>query len=101
MDSSGTVELSQAQMVAAVVAFFLPLAIDVILKSGWSERAQAVIAFLVYVVVAIVTVYFDGRWNPANATMTLLLVLTVAISAYKAAWRPTGVSPWVKTNVNG
>lgn len=101
MDSNGTVDLSQAQMVAIVVSFFLPLAIDVILKSQWSERAQAIVAFLVYVVVAIVTVYFDGRWSPTNVTATLLLVLITAIAAYKSTWRPTGASPWVKANVNG
>lgn len=99
MNENGSIDLSHAQMFAAVAAFFLPLAIDVILKANWSSRVKAIVAFLCYVVVAIGTVYFDGRWSPENAVGTVLLILLIAIGSYKAMWQPTGASGWVKSNV--
>jgi hypothetical protein len=89
-------------MWALIVGFFLPIVIAFLVQSGWSQRLQAVAAFVVCAVAAAGTAYFQGDLTGRRFVEAGLVILVTTIATYKGFWKPTGVAPGIegKTNLN-
>jgi O-antigen/teichoic acid export membrane protein len=81
---------------ALAVGFFSPPFISIIQQARWSERAQSLVAFAFYLVVAAATAYFSGLFNPGDYVRLALLVFLTGAASYTALWKPTGVSPAIE-----
>ena len=86
--------LTDAALFALVVGFFLPILIDLILQSGWSDRRQSVVAFLVIAVFGTGTAFFSGAFNGVGVVTAVLIVFVMTITAYKGLWK--NVAPQLK-----
>lgn len=80
-------EISNLALWTGVVAFFAPVLLDLIIQSGWSNRVQALAAFLVSAVIGTVTAYFSGMFTGVSIVTAILLAFVVTISAYKGFWK--------------
>jgi hypothetical protein len=87
-------DLSNAALWAIVIGFFQPVILNLLLQSKLSDRLQAVVAFIVSVVVGGLTAFFAGAFDGVGIVTAILLVLVVSISTYKGFWKP--VAPNMK-----
>lgn len=87
-------EISNLALWTAVVAFFAPVVLNLIIQTGWSDRAQAATAFLASAVIGVVTAYFSGLFTGVSIVTAILLAFVVTISAYKGFWKQ--VTPSLK-----
>lgn len=95
MDSNELAALAALGPVALwllAVGFFSPPVISVIQQSRWSARTQSLVAFAFYLIVATVTAWLQGIFTPTGIVVAVLVVFISAGNAYKALWKPTGVS---------
>jgi hypothetical protein len=93
MDYSG---LTDADLWSLAVGFFAPPVISIIQQSKWSARTQSLVALAFYVAVAAVGAYLAGNFDAGNLVRSALLVFLMGSAAYKAVWKPTGVSPAIE-----
>jgi VIT1/CCC1 family predicted Fe2+/Mn2+ transporter len=87
-------------MWSLVVGFFLPLALSVVIQTGWSEAAKAAVAFLAAAAAGAGTAYFEGDLTGRSFVSAALVVLVSALATYRSFWKPTGVAPSIETATN-
>lgn len=71
----------------SIVAFFAPLALDLIIQSGWPDRIQSLVAFAASAVIGVVTAVFSGVFTGVGVVTGILIAFVVTISAYKGFWK--------------
>ena len=71
----------------AVVSFFAPIALDLIIQSGWSKRIQSVVAFAASAVIGVTTAWLSGSFTGVGVVTAILLSFVVTINAYKGWWK--------------
>lgn len=79
-----------------VAGFFLPIALSVIIQTGWGKQIQAVLAFLAVLGISVVTTALEGNLDFRNWVTSSLTVLVATITAYHGVWKPTGVAPKIE-----
>ena len=94
MDIEIPQEVSNLALWTSIVAFFAPVALDLILQSRWSKRLQSIVAFLVSAVIGIATAFFSGAFTGVGVVTAILLAFVVTITAYKGFWK--NVTPELK-----
>lgn len=90
MDS--TQLLSPADQLSAVIGFFLPLLIAVIQNLHWKTQFKTIIAFLVYVAVAVVKLSVEQRLDWSHFQTTFLLIMFTSVAAFQGGWKPSGIA---------
>jgi hypothetical protein len=78
-----------------ILAFLLPLALQVITSRLYDRNQQALAAFAVSVVVVLVGMFISGELQRGglDVVTTPLKVLVAVIAFYKGFWNPIGVTP--------
>lgn len=92
---------TNALMWAGIVGFLSPIVLQFITMASKDSRVQAGVAFVFELLVSIPTVYFAGNLDLGNYVKTALVVVTLAIAAYKGFWKPAGVTPSTTTIKRG
>ena len=92
-------EISNLALWTAIVSFFAPVVLDLIIQSGWSKRLQAIVAFLVSAIIGIVTSFFSGAFTGVGVITGILLAFVVTITAYKGFWKQVVPELKEKTSV--
>ena len=92
-------EISNLALWTAIVSFFAPVVLDLIIQSGWSNRIQSIVAFLASAVIGIVTAFFSGAFSGVGIITGILLSFVVTISAYKGFWKQVTPELKEKTSV--
>lgn len=87
-------EMSNLALWTAIVSFFAPILLDIIIQSGWSKRLQSIVAFLVSGIIGVVTAFFSGAFTGMGVTTAILLAFVVTITAYQGFWKQ--VTPTLK-----
>lgn len=80
-------------MWSLVVGFLLPILIAVIQQEAWASWLRSVVMFVVCLIAAAGTVYFQGRFDVQDYITSALLIVVTAIGTYKGIWQPTGIAP--------
>lgn len=95
--------MTDFEMYALLVGFFLPPVMAIIIQTGWAERVKAVVAFAACLVAGAGTAYFQGDLTGKRFVSAALIVMTVGLATYRNFWKPTGIAPAIesKTNVGG
>jgi hypothetical protein len=94
MDIEIPQEASNLVLWTAIVSFFAPVVLDLIIQSGWNKRVQAIVAFLASAVIGVTTAFFSGAFNGVGIVTGILLAFVVTITAYKGFWKQ--VTPELK-----
>lgn len=90
--------MTNADMWASLVGFFLPLFIAIIQKEQWTPSIKAAIAFIACLVAAAGATYFTGGFTD-DYVRTALVVFVAAVTAYKGLWQPTGVADVIERRI--
>jgi VIT1/CCC1 family predicted Fe2+/Mn2+ transporter len=92
--------VSDLELYALLVGFFLPLALSIIQQSSWSTRLRAVVAFVACLVAGAGTAYFQGDLTGRRFVSATLLVLVTALATYRNLRKSTGIAPAIETKTN-
>ena len=92
---------SNLAMWSGIVGFFLPPFISAIMRTGWGNTPRAIVAFLVCLVAAAGTTYFQGQFDAANLVKSALVITTLSIATFKGLWNKTGVTDAIEGVTNG
>lgn len=81
---------------ALIVAFFVPIAVAAINREKWSARVKAVVFFVVSLVAAAGTAYFQGDLTGKRFLDAALLIVAAAAAFYKGLHKPVGTTDAVE-----
>lgn len=93
-------EIGNLALWTAIVSFFAPVVLDLIIQSGWSSRVQAIVAFLASAIIGVTTAWFSGAFTGVGIVTGILLAFVVTISAYKGFWKPVAPNLKAATSVD-
>lgn len=94
MDIEIPSEISNLALWTAIVSFFAPVVLDLIIQSGWNQRLQAVVAFVASAIIGVTSAWFSGAFTGVGIVTGILLAFVVTITAYKGFWKQ--VTPGLK-----
>lgn len=95
---------NDVQMWSLIVGFLLPIVTAAIIRRGWASGAQAFANFVVVVIGAAGTVYFEGNLDTSNLDgliHSLLIVFVASIASYHGLLKPIGVAPRIEAATGG
>lgn len=75
---------------------FLPLAIAVINQPRWAKPLKALVAFVICVIAATVICWLDHKLDLTSWSVSVLVVLGMALGFYRVLWHPSTVAPQVE-----
>jgi hypothetical protein len=81
---------------AAIVGFVAPPVIAVINREHWSEQVKGVVAFVVCLLAAIGTAWYEQSVDWHDLRKVLPIVFGAAILTYHQFWKPTGIAPSIE-----
>lgn len=95
--------LTDLYMYAALVGFFLPPVLAILIQTKWSDRVKAVVAFVACLIAGAGTAYLEADLDGRTWVSASLVVLTTGYATFRNFWKPTGISPAIekKSNVGG
>ena len=83
---------------ALLAGVLLPLLTSVVQQPKWTKRVRTIVAVVVSVVAAVVTLLANGSFNDGPQTVLTIVALVVATSAtmYKTVYVPLGIAPAIE-----
>lgn len=88
--------MSNLEMWALIVGFFLPPAIAIVQQPTWSEPLRAFVTFVVCAVASVGTTYFQGDLTGRRFVEAGLVILVTTIATFKGFWKPTKISTGIE-----
>lgn len=87
---------------SAIVAFFVPIVMSLLLQTSWSKELKAVLFFAVSLIAAGGTAYFQGDLTGKRWLDSALVIVPAAAAFYHGLWKPT-IAPIIEeaTNLGG
>ena len=83
--------MTDVEMWAGLVGFWLPVVLAFVEKETWLDRTKAVVAFLCCLAAGAGTAYFTGQFDPGSIARSCLIVCVSAMTFYKAFWQKIGL----------
>lgn len=88
--------MTNIQMWALIVGFFLPPVIALVQQPGWSNRVRSVVAFVACAVAGAGTAYFQGDLTGRRFVEAGLVVLVTSMATFRNFWKTTGITPTIE-----
>jgi hypothetical protein len=104
--ANGTLGLTDADLITAVGAFFLPLLMAYIMRSTWSDRVRYTVSLLIYIVYAFLAMWFlnqivfDDTTTAKDVVRAFLVSAVVGYGAFKTVWQATGMTHSIEHSSN-
>lgn len=104
--ANGTLGLSNADLISAFGAFFLPLLMAGIMRMNWSDRLRYGVSMAVYIAYAFLSMWFlnmlvfDDNTTAKDVVRAFLVSAVVGYGAFKLVWQPTGMSDQIEYSAN-
>src|SRR5687767_8471640 len=92
-----TLGLSDADLISAVGAFFLPLLMAYVMRTTWSDRIRYTVSLMIYILYAFGAMWFlnqivfDDTTTARDVVRGFLVSAVVGFGAFKLVWQPAGV----------
>jgi hypothetical protein len=83
---------------AAIVGFICPPIIAFINRERWSSQVKGIVAFLVCLLAAIGTCWYERSVDWHNLRAVLPIVFGAAILTFHQFWKPSGIAPTIEKN---
>lgn len=93
--------MNNLEMWSLIVGFLLPIFIAFIQQEKWPSWLRSVIMFVICLIAAAGTVYFQDRFDVQDYVTSALLIVVTAIGTYKGIWQPTGIAPALEHATTG
>jgi hypothetical protein len=84
--------MTDAQLWASVVAFFLPLVIAVVQQPHWTRTARTAVAALFAIADGGLSTAFAGDFTGRSLVSCILLTIVVSGTSYKRLFEPIGLT---------
>lgn len=84
---------------SAIVAFFVPLVVAVLTKQSWPSHVKALMFFIVSLVAAGGTAWFQGDLTGKRFVDAALVVVAAAAAYYHGLWKPTEVTTKLEESI--
>lgn len=90
-------EFIDVATLAGAISAFVPIAVAFITKKEASDRVKAIVNLLAVAAASVIALFVNGNngepitWSLVAATFMTGLVTSIV--AYKAGWKPVGVTP--------
>jgi uncharacterized membrane protein len=81
---------------SAIVAFFVPVVVALINQPKWPAQVKAGLFFVVSLVAAGGTAYFQGDLTGKRFLDSALIIVAAAAAYYHGLWKPTQVAPTIE-----
>lgn len=88
--------MNNLAMWSVIVGFAMPALIALINQTRWTKPLKGLVAFILCVLAAFVTVWLRGELTGATWTTSTLIVFGAAITTYHTWWRPSGIAPSIE-----
>lgn len=88
--------MSNLQLWSLIVAFFVPPVVAVINRAAWPKHVKAIVFFLVSVLAAGGTAFFQGDLTGKRWLEAALVIVAAAAAYYHGLWKPTDVAPKIE-----
>lgn len=85
---------------SAIVAFFVPLVVALLNQEKWSPQIKAAVFFVVSIVAAGGTAYFQGDLTGKRWLDSALIVVAAGAAYYHGFWKPTAVAPTIEKSTS-
>lgn len=85
---------------SAIVAFFIPLVLSFLIQTKWSAQVKAVVFFVVSLVAAGGTAYFQGDLTGKRWLDSALVIVAAGAAFYHGFWKPSSVAPTIERKSN-
>lgn len=85
---------------AAIVAFFVPLVVAFLNQTSWSAQMKAIVFFVVSIVAAGGTAYFQGDLTGKRWLDAALVIVAAGAAFYHGFWKPVGVAPEIEKSTS-
>ncbi len=87
---------SSLATISVVLGFLMPPAIAVINRRHWSSEVKGAMAFILCVLAALGTLWYEDKLNTTDIRNTVMLVFGVAIFTYHQFWKPSQIAPTIE-----
>lgn len=77
-----------------ILALIAPLVIATLKQSGWSKRANSLVALGLCLAVGVADAFYFGQVDSMDIAQTTFNVLTGAFASYKMIFQPFGFDDW-------
>ncbi|MFI8085922.1 hypothetical protein ACIF6L_34670 [Kitasatospora sp. NPDC086009] len=85
--------MTEAQMWAALVAFFSPAAIALVQQPGWTKLWRTAVAVVIAAAIGTGSAYFADAFTGRGVVSAILLAVLVSTTAYTTVFKPSGLAP--------
>ena len=84
--------MNQTLSIAVIVGFFMSPAISAINREKWSSQLKAISAFVLCVVAALATAWYEASVDWHDLRAVVIGVVGAAIISYHNFWKPSGAA---------
>jgi hypothetical protein len=84
--------VNETLSISIIVGFFMSPAISVISREKWNPQLKAVAAFVLCVIAAVVTAWYEATTNWHDLRGVLIAVFSASIASYHLFWKPSGAA---------
>lgn len=92
--------MSNLTLWASIVAFFVPVVLSLLNQSKWSPQFKAVVFFVVSLVAAAGTAYFQGDLTGKRWVEAALIIIAAGAAFYHGWWKPSGIAPGLERSTD-
>lgn len=85
---------------ALMVGFFVVPVISVVNKEKWTSQTKGVVAFVICLLAAGATAWYEQSLDVHDVRKTMPIVLGTAIASYHQFWKPTGIAPAIESKTS-
>ncbi len=88
--------MNDLTMWSAIIGFVMPAAIAFVNQARWSKPLKGVVAFMLCMIAAAVTVWIRGEFVTGAWLHSAVVVFFAAVGTYHTWWKPSGIGPTVE-----
>lgn len=104
--TTNTLGLTDADLISAFGAFFLPLLMAYVMRTTWTDRVRYTVSLVIYIAYAFLSMWFlnqivfDDTTTAKDVVRAFLVSAVVGFGAFKLVWQPTGVTHQLERRSN-
>lgn len=88
---------SELATISGIVGFAMPAAIAVLNRERWKPATKAIAAFVLCLVAALLTAWYQDALNAEDVRATALIVVGSAIGSYQLWWKPSTLTDRIES----
>jgi hypothetical protein len=92
--------MSNLALWSGIVAFVIPVVLSLLIQSKWSAHVKAAVFFVVSLIAAAGTAYWQGDLTGKRWLESALIIVSAGAAFYHGWWKPSSVAPTIEKRTN-